>query len=187
MEHRAIILDFFGVMCSEISPIWLRRYFSSEESEFLKSGLVREADLGTISDEGLFESLGKAAHISAKQVEDEWWELVNINSELIDLLPSFSSRYQLGLLTNAPSRFFHRILRTYDITNFFKVVMVSSEIGVAKPDALAYERALAGMGLQAAATVMVDDTPHNVLGARAVGMAAVLYTSAADLSERFLP
>ena len=50
----------------------------------------------------------------------------------------------------------------------------AADIGVRKPDAEAYLRAAAALGVQPREVVFLDDTPECVDGAARVGMAAVL-------------
>ena len=62
-------------------------------------------------------------------------------------------------------------------------VVVSADEGLIKPDARIYERLLTRNGLKAADCVFIDDSPHNVAGAKAVGMDAVLFTDPATLER----
>ena len=59
-------------------------------------------------------------------------------------------------------------------------VVVSGVEGVAKPDAAAFDLAVARFGLDRARTAFVDDSPYNVDGAIAAGLQAVRFSSAAD-------
>ena len=63
--------------------------------------------------------------------------------------------------------------------------MISSEVGLRKPDPAIYELAAERLGLAAAACVFVDDLPGNLKPARALGMATVLHrgNAAATLAE----
>jgi len=55
--------------------------------------------------------------------------------------------------------------------------LISCELGVRKPDTLAFERALDRYGARAADTFFTDDSLENVLGARAVGIHAHHFTT----------
>ena len=63
--------------------------------------------------------------------------------------------------------------------------MISSEVGLRKPDPAIYELAAERIGLPPAACVYVDDLPGNLKPARALGMATVLHRgdAAATLAE----
>jgi HAD superfamily hydrolase (TIGR01509 family) len=51
--------------------------------------------------------------------------------------------------------------------------VISAEEKVMKPDAEIYRRTLARLGRRPEETVFIDDSLENVLGAQALGMAAV--------------
>ena len=72
----------------------------------------------------------------------------------------------------------------------FGVTVVSGREGVTKPDARIFRALCDRAGVAPADCLFIDDGPHNVEGARAVGMDAVRFTGAAalerDLAERGL-
>ena len=55
----------------------------------------------------------------------------------------------------------------------FEVVVISGEVGMRKPDPDIYVHTAGLLGLQPSECVFVDDLPHNVAGAVAVGMVGV--------------
>lgn len=63
------------------------------------------------------------------------------------------------------------------------VMVLSHEIGVAKPDPGIYERALAELGVGAGSAVFVDDDPSFCRGAREVGIRAVLVDRTGGASD----
>ena len=66
----------------------------------------------------------------------------------------------------------------------FRDIVVSGEEKLLKPDPAIYYRALHRFGLRAEEALFIDDREINVEGARAVGMHAHLFTSAAGLRTR---
>ena len=71
------------------------------------------------------------------------------------------------------------------LQELFDAWVISSEVGLRKPDPAIYELAAERLGLAAAACVFVDDLPGNLKPARALGMATVLHrgNAAATLAE----
>jgi epoxide hydrolase-like predicted phosphatase len=71
------------------------------------------------------------------------------------------------------------------LAELFDTWVLSSEIGLRKPDPAIYELAAERLGLAPAACVFVDDLPGNLKPARALGMATVLHRgdAAATLAE----
>jgi 2-haloacid dehalogenase len=66
----------------------------------------------------------------------------------------------------------------------FRDIVVSGEVKLLKPDPAIYYLALDRFGLRPEQALFVDDRQINVDGAEAVGMHAVLFTSAEDLRSR---
>jgi putative hydrolase of the HAD superfamily len=82
----------------------------------------------------------------------------------------------VGVLTNGPSEFQRRKLETSGLGPELDAIAISGELGVAKPDREAFERALALLGTSAEETAMVGDSLENdVAGALEAGFAATVW------------
>ena len=71
------------------------------------------------------------------------------------------------------------------LAELFDAWVISSEVGLRKPDPAVYELAAERLGVPPHACVFVDDLPGNLKPARALGMATVLHRgdAAATLAE----
>lgn len=67
-----------------------------------------------------------------------------------------------------------------DLAALFDGVVLSGTVGVRKPDPAIYELGAAAIGLTPAECVFVDDLAGNLRPARALGMATVHHSDAAD-------
>ncbi|MFD9907283.1 HAD-IA family hydrolase [Streptomyces sp. NPDC059063] len=63
-------------------------------------------------------------------------------------------------------------------------LVLSCEVGCAKPDARIFELALRGVGADPAQALFIDDTPGHVDAARALGLAGHVHTRAKDTLTR---
>ena len=90
---------------------------------------------------------------------------------------------RMGLLSNSvgEASVYDRVL----MAELFDDVVISSEVGLRKPEPAIYELAAHRLGLPPAACVYVDDIGGNLKPARALGMATVLHRgdAAATLAE----
>lgn len=93
----------------------------------------------------------------------------------LDALVRLRSRYQLILLSNINEptwryceQQFHRA--GYQVGDCFHHVFLSYQIGLAKPDAAIYAHVLNTVGIEAQASLFLDDTRANVESARQVGI-----------------
>jgi 2-haloacid dehalogenase len=64
----------------------------------------------------------------------------------------------------------------FDFLRWFDGIVISGELGVAKPDPRIFAHLLETYGLRADATVFIDDLPANVAAAAAAGMHPILFT-----------
>jgi 2-haloacid dehalogenase len=74
-------------------------------------------------------------------------------------------------------------LDRFDFLAWFAGIVVSGIEGVAKPDRAIYDLLVHRYGLRREGTVVVDDWDRNVEGARAAGLQAIHFTSAAALRD----
>jgi HAD superfamily hydrolase (TIGR01509 family) len=181
MQYQGIVFDCFGVICTEIAAVWLPRYMSPAAAAEVKSRLFGAADRGDVSQDALLDQLGALVGLSPSTVESEWNACAVIDDRLVALVERLGARYRVALLTNATAPFVRELLSRYDLGRLFRVVVVSGERRIAKPDRRIYELTLSEMGLPAAETLLIDDNPANVDGARTVGMDGIVYQSVEDL------
>lgn len=174
---KIIVFDFFGVISSEVAPFWLERYFSAEAAKCLKEHLVSSADRGEISDEQLFDALGDRAGVSSSLVESQWHEYVRIDGDVVDLVRELSSVFRVALLSNSPAAFLRHILTAHDLDTLFETIVISSEVGVAKPTRQIYEILLERTAVEPHQALLIDDNPANVAGAVRVGMQGLQFTT----------
>lgn len=186
MNLKAIVFDVFGVVSSEVAPYWLAHHFPPEKALELKTTLVHSADLGRITEPEMFEQLARLSGVAPQQVETEWWSYVHIDPDMVTYLTLLRPHYRLGLLTNSPSGFVRRILSENRLDERFDAVVVSSEVGIAKPARDAYGLILTKLGVSPAEAVMIDDNPTNVDAAIALGMQGIVFESVESL-RRAIP
>ncbi|MDR3528863.1 MAG: HAD family phosphatase [Rhizomicrobium sp.] len=185
---QAIVFDFFGVICSEITPFVLPRYMSQDEAVAYKADIVEEADLGHIDLPDVLELLAQRTGVSAAQLLAEFWACVKINPEIVALIEALKDRYKIALLSNAMNPFLRQILAQQELERLFDVMVISAEVGLTKPNAPIYQRLLSELDLPASQCFFMDDNLVNVTAAQALGIEAVLFTSVdqlkADLASR---
>ncbi len=84
-------------------------------------------------------------------------------------------------ISNFPAEKFPVTLAKFPVLRLFRDIVVSSSVGLCKPDPRIFRLALDRFGVAAADCLFIDDIAANVEGARAAGLAAVQFTSAAEL------
>ncbi len=88
----------------------------------------------------------------------------------------------LSLLSNAPADLAETIEADQAFAMFDHLIF-SARLGVAKPDAAAFQAALDTMGASAADVTFIDDRPDNTAAAAALGIDVIAFTTASRLRE----
>ncbi len=90
----------------------------------------------------------------------------------IDMLQR--SGVPLALITNGPSELQRSKLDALDIAHWFEVVVISGEVGTAKPDAAVFDTAMQRMGIVPDNVWHIGDSLEaDIAGARAAGLSSV--------------
>lgn len=93
-------------------------------------------------------------------------------------------------LTNWSAETFPKARARFAFLDWFDGIVVSGEVGLAKPDPAIFTLAIERLGLVPADTVFIDDSRANVEAAHALGFDAILFTNAetlrSDLTRRQL-
>jgi len=183
MEKKLIVFDFFGVISSEIAPIWLRKYFNEEDAKRIKAEIVSKVDSGEITEMELYRQLGELASVSPDKVAKDWMDLVKINDRLVNFIKELKENYKVILLSNASDTYLRKILNRYELISLFDEIIISSEVKLVKPGNEIYQLALDRMQVKPEESVMIDDNIVNINGAENAGMDGILYTDIDNLKK----
>jgi putative hydrolase of the HAD superfamily len=182
MVPRGIIFDFFGVICSEIAPLWTRKHLPQADVHTIHERYIRAGDSGAASEEKVFGDLSEVSGESTADIAREWHDLIAIDEAVVGVIRGLRGSHKLGLCSNAWGSFIHPIFSEHHLVELFDDILISSEVGMTKPDERIFRLAASRLGLEPHECAFVDDSEHNIAAAEAVGMRGVLFRSVADLS-----
>ncbi|MEQ8145354.1 HAD-IA family hydrolase [Streptomyces sp. OP7] len=183
-ERRALILDFGGVLTTPL----LASVTEFERDEGLPQGSVVRQLAGDHEILRLTEDLERGSVTQA-----QWSKVAalrigvspdnllgrifsGLKPEPLMFEAAAAARRQgirVGLLSNSVGRAPWDLYADCDLGTTFDAVLISEEHGLRKPEPAIYEQMLKMLELPANACVFVDDTPHNLPPAAALGMATV--------------
>jgi putative hydrolase of the HAD superfamily len=118
--------------------------------------------------------LEQRAGRSLPPLHEEWRSAQAAIEPNLELARRLRPRYQVSVLSNADVSLRSRLERD-GLDRLFDDVVVSAEVGMAKPEPAIFRLAAKRLGLAPGECVFVDDWDKNVEAARDVGMQAVLY------------
>jgi putative hydrolase of the HAD superfamily len=102
----------------------------------------------------------------------------------IKLLPALKKRgLKLYFLSNFPADIFDEVYNEYEFFKFFAGGIISSEVGLSKPDVRIFEFLLEKYSLEPKQCLFIDDIEINIMTANLVGMKAICALETADLSQ----
>ena len=170
---RAIVFDCFGVLTEDA---WLAFNTKYQGTDTYKKAheLNDKSDLGLITDKVLYTGLAELLGKTPEQVE-RIFTSEQKHIELFDYIKKeLKPKYRIGMLSNVNRGFMEAFL-TGDEKSLFDGMVLSGEIGIAKPDIRAYQTVCQKLGVETSEAIMIDDREYNVDGAIDSGMKAILY------------
>lgn len=177
-----IIFDCFGVICSEIAPVWFGRHFEENEAKRLKALYFAGADRGNTDIETLIERLADGLGFDAEDIRREWGEIFSLNWELLEYIGTLRKAHHVVLLSNAPEGLVERIFDHFGLWDRFDRVFISCHYHMAKPDRELYQLCLNDFNYERA--FMIDDNPVNLDGLEKLGITPICFTSNQALFAR---
>lgn len=183
MHIRAVIFDFGGVIVRtddraprERLAARLGVTYDQLSSLVFDSESALQATVGKLTTQEHWEALRKELGLSPDDLADlphEFWSGDFLDHELVDYIRALRPDYKTGLISNAWDDLPGALENIWEIASVFDEIIISAEVGVAKPDPRIYQIALQRLAVAPQQAVFVDDFPANIEGARAVGMHAI--------------
>lgn len=175
---KFIIFDFFGVIGAETLFLWLDRHGISRLDSVART-ITHEADLGKITEDEEFSRLGEITGQSKSEIKSEWSEISGLNLPLLEEIRKLKEEnFHISILSNASATYINRVFSESKIPlSLFDKIIISSNIGLAKPDPKIFEYALRELGATPDECIFVDDREKNVLAAKSLGIDSIQYIS----------
>jgi epoxide hydrolase-like predicted phosphatase len=191
MQRRAVIFDWGGVLMRTVDyaprHAWdVRLGLAAGQVEAIVHGIEawNRVQRGEIGEEVYWQAVtGKLGldESAAARLRGDFYRGDALDESLVSLIRGLRGRRLLvGLLSNNALSLAAE-LDALGLADLFDARVISAEIGVMKPDPAAYHAILARLDVLPGAALFIDDSPANVTGAAAVGMAAVRFTPGLDL------
>lgn len=91
--------------------------------------------------------------------------------EVPEVLSALRGRFRLGIISNGPSDLQRYKLRLFELERNFDPIVISGEVGVAKPSVEIFRYALERAQVSAGEALYVGDSPvYDIAGAKGAGM-----------------
>ena len=141
-------------------------------------------------------AMGKRASVGQASADDVWtWVLDHlglsesdrhslkhdffdgdkVDEELVAFIRSLRPTYLTGVISNAWPETRRWLENEWRIADAFDQIVISAEVGVAKPDPGIFHLALDGLEVTPKESVFIDDFDANVKAAREIGIYSILF------------
>jgi putative hydrolase of the HAD superfamily len=193
MAAQALLIDFGGVLTSNVFDAFgdycesvglpreaVARSFRCDQQA---ARLLRDVEMGQLAEEDFekrFAPLlcaGTGLHVEPAGLIGRLTTTLRPDPQMLDVLARIhDAGHPTVIVSNS---FGYGAYDGYDLEARVDHVILSGDVGVRKPSRRIYQLAAERAGVAPEACVMVDDLPHNLVGAERVGMTGVHHTDAA--------
>jgi len=198
-EPDTRIFEMFTSMLHEDDPRFTiedfrdmnQRYWQDMQNEYYslrKELSIEEYNSRFLRKEGFSEKssvrIGELFPEIVYQYELESTELMPGAMELLGWLKM--NNLKMGIITNAShsEARIRGLIRKVGIEDFFDIVIVSSEVGIRKPDAGIFMKALSALGVEPNESLYIGDRyDYDAIGAENTGMRWILLDNQTSLSS----
>jgi putative hydrolase of the HAD superfamily len=200
MSSKGVFFDLYGTLLiyGDMSAAWSdwltafhaclcdhglsisRESFASHCDQFLAHDEPPDNGSGMSALERRIQALGAELDIMldpgetrqvANKIVPEWQKYISLDPDTIPVLTALKEEKTLGLISNFDHSPHIQVLITkLGLRDFFEVVVVSSDVGVKKPDPAIFHFALEQTNFSPDQVVYVGDSPEDVTGALAAGI-----------------
>ena len=148
-----------------------------------ESGVWHQTDKGELSlkdaCEEVLAQLDVSYHSAVKNIFYHWYEVVHVYSGLQERIRLWANQgYRIYILSTTCEIFYHiekaGLLLIYPLLSGY---ILSSEVGVVKPEVEIYRKLLKKYGLDSVESVFIDDIQANLDTAAELGFETILSTS----------
>jgi len=186
---KAIIFDLGGVITHGGYLRFLKHYCANCFTPAGKKKIMqleREVNLGDITETEFYHEIEKIfdVHIQPRIMHKEIVNHMKTDKALVHMIPKLKAS-KIALFSNSLGAMAKQVLKDRHLSGkkFFDRIFVSNEMHLAKPDREAYMFVLKKMKVKPREAMMVDDRIENIVSARKLGMAGVVYKNARQLAK----
>lgn len=174
---KAVIFDFFGVICSD--SYWQFVKSDVDQNSSFKD-LAEDVNTGEID---WREFVAQVASATGKPVDEvkQMYKMERVDPRMVALVDRLHKKYKTALLTNAHHDFIDGFLSKNHLESLFDEVIVSSRLGVTKPNPTIFDYALEKIGVKAEEAVYIDDLEVHASSAKSVGMNSIVFEGYTEL------
>lgn len=179
---KAIIFDCFGVILADALSVLCAEMESREPHKVREMrSIIHAANKGIIPPEDSTKRVAELLGITVEEYRERIRDGEVRNQKLLDYILTLRSDYKTAMLSNITKQGVQRRFPDNELDTYFDEVVISSDIGYAKPEPEAYIIAAERLGVEANECVFIDDRADYIAAAMQVGMQGIVYETYSQL------
>jgi len=158
-------------------------HFDEMYSQANADKLFQKLETGEITDDVFYKEFNRCTglQLSDEEIRKAWDAmLLYFRGKSLEFLERIRPRYKTYLLSNtnyvhiaAFKETLHQQIGVKTLEEYFDEAFYSCEIGLRKPDAACYEWVLRNLKIEPDETLFIDDSLHNIQGAKKAGLQTI--------------
>ncbi len=195
MKAKAFIFDLDGTLVDSVDAhvvSWVKAFNSVASVHVCEDDIrpliglsgrdIMKAILGKDADEGLLRKVRWVKDRAfLKEVGEGRVELFPGVTQALRLLKA--AGYLIGLASSTPNRMLVHLTDYLGLSNFMDAITGGDEVSKGKPNPAIFKLTARKLGVPPSATVIVGDTPYDVIPAKALGATPVLVNYNSELAK----
>jgi len=181
---KILVLDAMGVIYAEgddgqnlLYPFILEHGGCADVREVIR--IYNQASIGKISSNKFWELMDLDPAL-----EDEYLLQPRLSQGLIEFLEAISLKdIEVWCLSNDISEWSIKLRKKFGLEKYFRVFVISGDVGIRKPDLAIYLSLLQKTKRIASDLLFVDDRLQNIEAANSLGIHGILFNPASDESH----
>lgn len=195
MAIRAVIFDLGGVLIQQVDrgrrSFWETRLavpVREIANQVWLSPVGQKALTGQATEEQVWAEVGRHFELTPEELirlESDFKGESEMDQDLLSFIRKLHQHCKTGVISDAFSSAREKVQAVIP-ADTFDVLVFSAEEGMVKPAPAIFRRALNLLDVEPREVIFVDDMPHNVAGARALGIHAIQFRDSAQVRSDIL-
>jgi epoxide hydrolase-like predicted phosphatase len=174
---RALIFDCFGVFYADPVFAYMRDSSTPPEKAQAFHALDDQAARGKLTKSGFIEQASALLGCTPEEADQRFFHSDKRNDRLVTFAQHARKHYKVGLLSNIGGDMMDGFFGLEEQRELFDEVILSGNVGIAKPDPAIFKMMLNKLGVEPQEAVFVDDSQNHIDAARQLGINCIRFES----------
>lgn len=200
-DYDIVLLDLGGVLIHLDYQLTIDAFkkLTAQDFQLIYSQANQESifdkyETGQISSQAFINKLKEQLHpsVTPNQVVAAWNAMIlDFNRESLETLVELNATKRVFLLSNTNELHMQKVLRKLaevtdkKIEDLFEKIYLSHDIKLRKPNTEVFEYILDDLKIKADQVLFIDDSEQHILGAKSIGIVAILHPQNTSIKPYF--